>query len=71
MTILMEDCDVITEIPFVIKILLSFFLSGGQKVNYIYLVSARKLIRVPESQLFLLSDPRVKKKAQQNFMSCW
>ena len=39
----MEDCDVITEIPFVIKILLSFFLSGGEKVNYIYLVSARTL----------------------------
>ena len=31
----MEDCDVITEIPFVIKVLLSFFLPEGQKVNYI------------------------------------
>ena len=40
----MADCDVITEIPFVIKILKSFFLTEGQKVNYIYLVSARKFI---------------------------
>ena len=57
MTILMEDCDVITEIPFVIKILLSFFLSGGQKVNYIYLVSARTLRWVPEKQLFYFLTP--------------
>ena len=57
MTILMEDCDVITEIPFVIKILLSFFFKRGEKVNYIYLVSARTLRWVPEKQLFYFLTP--------------
>ena len=66
----MEDCDVITEIPFVIKILLSFFKRGSESILYtVYLVSARKLRYVPESQLFYFLTPRLK-KAQQNFMSC-
>ena len=56
----MEDCDVITEIPFEIKILLSFFKRGSESKLYISSECQKVEVRARKSAV-LLSDPRLKK----------
>ena len=63
----MADCDVITEIPFVIKILLSFFFTQGSESKLYISSECQKVDVSARKSAVLLSDPRVK-KAQQNFV---
>ena len=63
----MGNCDVITKIPFVIEILLSFFKRGSESKLYISSECQKVEVSARKSAV-LLSDPRLKKSSTKFYV---